>query len=162
MPNVFEPEFDADQELPGFTYRRARLGRQAGAERLGASLFELAPGQAAWPLHYHLANEELLIVLDGTPVLRTLDGERPLATGELVAFPVGERGAHQVINRTDEPVRMLIVSQMVGPEIVVRPESGKLSALEGAPGALEEGLHSVFFRRDDVAFWAGEPPPPAA
>lgn len=161
MPNVFEPEFDADQELPGFTYRRARLGRQAGAERLGASLFELAPGQAAWPLHYHLANEELLIVIDGAPVLRTLDGERPLTRGELVAFPVGERGAHQVINRTDEPVRMLIVSQMVGPEIVVRPESGKLSALEGAPGALDEGLHHVFFQRDDVAFWDGEPPPPA-
>ena len=54
--------------------RRAMLGRQAGSERLGVSLFELAPEQAPFPLHYHLGNEELLIVLRGTPMLRTLDG----------------------------------------------------------------------------------------
>jgi uncharacterized cupin superfamily protein len=162
MANIFEPDWDADQELEGFTYRRARLGRQAGAERLGASIFELAPGQAAWPLHYHLANEELLIVLSVRPILRTLDTERELATGELVALPVGERGAHQVINRSGEPVRMLIVSEMVGPDVVVRPESGKISALEGAPGAREEGMHLVFYQRDQVAFWEGEPPPPSA
>ena len=62
MANLFEPEFDAEQDRPGFSWRRARLGRQAGGERLGASLFELPPGQAAFPLHFHLANEELLIV----------------------------------------------------------------------------------------------------
>jgi hypothetical protein len=26
IANCFEPEFDADQERPGFTYRRAKLG----------------------------------------------------------------------------------------------------------------------------------------
>jgi uncharacterized cupin superfamily protein len=158
-PNVFEPEFDADRDGPVHTHRRARLGRQAGAERLGASLYELPPGHAAWPIHYHLANEEMLIVLRGRPALRTLDGERELDEGEVVACPVGERGANQVVNRGDRPVRVLIVSEMVGPDVVRRPESGKVSAMEGAPGSGAE-RDSVFFERDAVGFWEGEEPPP--
>src|SRR5215208_2639567 len=67
MPNVFEPDWDAERDDPPFRWRRARLGRQAGARDLGASLFELPPGSATFPLHAHYANEELLIVLDGRP-----------------------------------------------------------------------------------------------
>jgi uncharacterized cupin superfamily protein len=76
-------------------------------------------------------------------------------------MPVGERGAHQVINRSGEPARMLVVSEMAAPDIVVRPESGKISAFGRAPGAPEEGIHLVFFERDKVSFWEGEAPPPA-
>jgi uncharacterized cupin superfamily protein len=160
MANVFDPDFDTERDRPGFTSRRAMLGRQAGSERLGVSLFELAPQQAPFPLHYHLGNEELLIVLRGTPTLRTLDGERELAEGEVVAFPIGERGAHQIVNRSDEAVRILIVSEMVAPDIVVRPESGKLSAFGRPPGGAGDGMHKVFFERDEVEFWEGEQPPP--
>jgi uncharacterized cupin superfamily protein len=160
MPNLFEPDFDTRHDRPGFTYGRARLGRQAGAERLGASLYELEPGQAQWPMHYHLGNEELLIAIRGTPTLRTPDGERQLSEGEVVALPLGERGAHQVVNRTGEPVRVLIVSEMASPDVVVRPESGKLSAFGRAPGSPDDdGAHWVFFERDQVGFWDGEEPP---
>jgi uncharacterized cupin superfamily protein len=160
MANLFDPEFDAESDRPGFTYRRARLGRQAGSERLGASLFELQPRQAQFPLHYHLGNEEMLIVVTGSPTLRTADGERELREGEVVALPVGERGVHQIVNRTQRPVRILLVSEMIGPDIVVRPESGKLSAFGRAPGSADEGMHEVFFLRDAVEFWEGEEPPP--
>ena len=159
MANLFEPHFDDDQERDGFTYRRARLGRQAGSKRLGASLFELQPGSAAWPMHYHLANEEMLIVISGRPALRDLAGERELEPGDVIALPIGERGAHQVVNRTPEPARILVISEMNAPDVVVRPESGKLSAMGRAPGGAGEGLHEVFFRRDSVPFWEGEEPP---
>jgi uncharacterized cupin superfamily protein len=159
MANVFEPEFDETSEKEGFAWKRAGLGRQAGSERLGASLFELEPGQAAFPLHYHLGNEELLIVVAGTPTLRTKDGERQLAEGEVVSFPRGERGAHQVVNRSDGLARILMVSEMIAPEIVVRPESGKLSAFGRPPGGRGEGMHEVFFEHDSVPFWEGEEPP---
>jgi uncharacterized cupin superfamily protein len=162
MANVFEPEFDADRNGPVYTYRRARVGRQAGAERLGASVYELPPGEAPWPIHYHLANEEMLIVLRGRPSLRTPDGERQLAEGEVVACLVGADGASQVVNRTQEMVRVLIVSEMVGPDIVRRPESGKLSAREGPPGSADEGFRAEFFERDAVGFWDGEERPPPA
>ena len=161
MTSFLDPEFEPVVERDGFRVRRARLGRQAGAEHLGASLFELEPGCAPFPLHYHLGNEELLIVLVGETVLRTADGERPLAKGELVALPVGEAGAHQVINRGSEPARIVIISEMNAPDVVVRPESGKISAFGRAPGAAGEGFHDVYFRRDAVELWDGEPPPPA-
>ena len=134
-PNVFEPSFDAEQDKPPFSWRRARLGRQAGSERLGASLFELPPGASSFPLHIHHANEELIVVLVGRPTLRTLDGERELRPGEVVACPAGRPGAHRIDNRSDEPARFLIVSTMISPEVNEYPDSGKVWARSFAPGA---------------------------
>jgi uncharacterized cupin superfamily protein len=160
VTSFLEPEFEPSSGREGFRGRRARLGRQAGAEHLGLSLYELEPGSAAFPMHYHLGNEELLIVLGGETALRTPGGERPLAEGELVALPAGEAGAHQVVNRGDAPARILIVSEMNAPDVVVRPESNKISAFGRPPGAPGEGLHDVYFRRDAVELWEGEEPPP--
>ena len=134
MANVFEPEWDADQDRPPFRWRRSRIARQTGGEKLGASLFELAPGSSSFPLHVHHANEELLVVLAGTPTLRTLEGERELAPGEVVSFPTGRRGAHRVDNRSDAPVRFLIVSTMISPEVNEYPDSDKIWARNFAPG----------------------------
>ena len=86
MPNIFEPEFDQQREHPGFRAQRARLGWQLATQRLGASIWEIGPGEAAYPYHYHLAEEELLIVLLGRPSVRT-DGEwRELEPGEVLSF----------------------------------------------------------------------------
>ena len=85
----------------------------------------MRPGSAAFPLHFHLGNEEMLIVLSGSPVLRTLEGERVLASrARSSAFPVGEAGAHQVVNRGAEPVRILLISEMNSPDVVLRPSRG--------------------------------------
>lgn len=159
MANLFEPDFGESSERPGFSWRRAALGQQAGGERLGASLFALPPGQAAFPMHYHLGNEEMLVVIAGTPSLRTAEGERRLEQGEVVSFPRGEAGAHQVVNRGEEEVRVLLISEMNAPEVVVRPESGKLSAFGRPPGGRGEGMHKVFFQSDEVPLWEGEEPP---
>lgn len=160
MANLFEPEFEDASEQPGFSWQRAALGRQSGAERLGASVFALPPGQAAFPLHYHLGNEEMLVVIAGSPSLRTLGGERELTTGEVVSFPRGEAGAHQAVNRGEEEARILLISEMNAPEVVVRPESGKLSAFGRPPGGRGEGMHKVFHQSDEVSLWEGEGPPP--
>ena len=161
MPNVFEPSFDETSERTGFTSRRARLGRQAGADRLGASLYELPPGQSPWPYHAHLSNEELLVVLSGRPHLREPGGWRQLDEGELVSFQTGERGAHQVQNRTDEPVRILIVSEMNAPEISLYPDSGKVGVLERAPGSRGEGLKLWLPRDEGLDYWEREELPPS-
>lgn len=135
MANVFDPDFDAEQDKPPFTWRRARLGRQAGAEALGASLFELLPGASSFPLHLHHANEEMLVVLAGKPTLRSIDSERELLPGEVVACPAGRRGAHRIDNRSGEPVRFLVVSTMIAPEVNEYPDTGKVSVRDYAPGA---------------------------
>src|SRR4051795_6783129 len=134
MPNIFEPHFDEPRDHPGFNCRRARIGRQAGAERLGAIVWGVPPGEAAYPYHFHLAEEELLFVLSGRPSLRGPGGSRDLEPGEAVSFPVGEEGAHQIVNRTGERVRLLVVSPNGMPDICVYPDSGKVGAYERRGG----------------------------
>lgn len=157
LVNINDPVFDEPREHPGFGCRRARLSRQAGSERLGLSLWELPPGEAAYPYHYHLAEEELLVVLDGRPSLRTPNGWRELLEGDVVPFPRGERGAHQLLNRTGETVRFLAFSTNGEPDIVIRPDSGTLGAYERqADGG---GLRAVFRTADMVDYFEGEQPP---
>lgn len=149
-PNIERPEFDDNRDAPGFTRRRARLGRQAGTDKIGLSLFEIDPGEAAYPFHWHLGEEELLVVLAGTPSLRSPDGWRDLEQGEVVSFRVGEGGAHQIVNRTEEPVRFLAFSNQVH-DIVVYPDSDKVGAFER--------LYALFRRGDAVDYLDGEKPP---
>lgn len=152
MPNLFEPEWDAERDEPPFRWHRARIGRQAGARDLGASLFELPPGAASSPLHAHFANEEMLLVLAGRPTLTIADGTtRALEPGEVVACPAGREGAHRLDNHGDEPARVLIVSTMRAPEINEMLEDGSFWVRDYAPGLTPEdpGLDVPRLRRDD-------------
>jgi uncharacterized cupin superfamily protein len=146
--NLNEPDFDEPREVEGFRAQRARIGRQLGSQKLGASLWELPPRQAAYPYHWHLTEEELLVVTQGTPSLRTPDGWRELEQGEVVAFPRGEEGSHQVVNRTEETVRFLAFSTLPGAPVVMYPDSGKI----GADG-------HRFRLSDEVDYYEGERPP---
>jgi len=157
MVNIERPNFDEPRQQEGFRVQRARISRQAGAERLGLSLWEVPPGQAAYPYHAHLTEEELLVVLSGTPSLRTPDGWRELEQGEVASFRRGEEGAHQVVNRSGETVRFLAFSPSGEPDVVVQPDSGKIGAFERRP---DGGGLRVWFRREDaVQYYDGESAP---
>jgi uncharacterized cupin superfamily protein len=109
----------------------ARLGEEAGAEHLGASLYELQPGEGM-VFHYHLQREELLIVLEGTLALRTASGWRELPQGEVISFPRGERGAHGYENRSRARVRVLLVSEQNAPNVSVYPDSNQIGIFDAA------------------------------
>ncbi len=160
MPNINDPEFDEPRETDGFLALRARLGRQAGAERLGLSLWELEPGQAAYPYHYHHTEEELLLVLSGTASLRTPTGWRELDEGEIVVFRRGVDGAHQLVNRGAATVRFLAFSSSGEPDVVVYPDSEKLGVFERLPDG--GGLRAMFRVADAVDYYEGERPPDGA
>jgi uncharacterized cupin superfamily protein len=157
-PSVRDPRWDAEQDQEPFRWRRARVGRQAGARELGASVFELPPGASTFPLHAHYANEELLVVLAGQPTLRTIDGERTLAEGDVVSFPTGRAGAHRIDNRADSPARVLIVSTMIGPDVVEQVDSQKVHARSYAPGANPppDAVEVMVKREDTRDFFEGE------
>ena len=122
MPADFlEPDW-ADDRFPG--RHVAPIGAQAGARELGASVYELEPGVVGSPMHLHEANEELLFVLSGTLTLRGPDGTTDLGQGAVAAFPRGPAGAHSVVNRSDSPVRYLVVSTKNLPDIVRYPDTG--------------------------------------
>jgi uncharacterized cupin superfamily protein len=150
MSNAFEPEWQGDRGGNPV----ARLAAAAGAEHLGVSVVELAPGTLSSPYHLHHANEELLIVLSGTPELRTPDGLRELKPGEVVSFVRGPAGAHRLRNASSEPCRVLFLSEMNFPDIVSYPDTGttvtvsgpgvRMAFPGGSDGSLSELLAAAF------------------
>ncbi len=154
MANVFDPSFEEGDRPAGFRSRRARIGYELGTEAIGASLFEVPPGEAAYPYHYHYADEEMVIVLSGRPTLRTPDGERPLEPGEAVGFGLGEAGAHQLRNDSEETVTFLAISSSGRPDVVVYPDSDKIGVGERLPRG--GGLRAYFRRDDGVGYFDGE------
>lgn len=154
MPNVYKPTFEEGERPEGFRSRRARIGYELGTELIGCSLWELPAGEAAYPYHFHYADEELVIVLSGRPTLRTPEGVRELEEGEALRFPLGEEGAHQIINRSDEPAIFLAVSSHGRPDVVVYPDSDKIGVGERLPRG--GGLRAFFKRADRVGYFEGE------
>jgi uncharacterized cupin superfamily protein len=121
-------DWDREQDRLGWRKRSLGVGRRLGRELLGASLYDLPPGQKTAPYHFHWGQEEWLLVVAGRPTLRTPDGERELAPGELVAFRRGPEGAHLLRNEADEPARLLMLSSPVEYEVCEYPDSGKIAA----------------------------------
>jgi uncharacterized cupin superfamily protein len=155
MANIFQPEEWVERAEAPLIGRTARVGAQAGAERLGATLYEIDPGNNGSPFHLHHGNEEMIIVLAGRPRLRTLEGLRQLEPGDVVACPVGPRGAHQLQNTTDEPVRALVVSTMAYPEVAEQLDSDKVLVHSAPPGTADR-LALAFPRDAQVDRLAGE------
>ena len=156
--NIFDaaiPVEPSGSRPEGFRRAELQIGRLIDASRLGATLYELPPGQRIGPYHYHYNDEEWLLVLEGGPTLRTPSGERALRAGDLVAFPEGPSGAHDVSNRTEGPARVLLLSTKGRPAVAVYPDSDKLAVWRLEGGEDDELIVS----RDSAAgYWDGEGP----
>ena len=113
-----------DQVLDDFRTRVRWFGHPFGADKLGASLHEFLPGAPDSPLHMHYGVEEMFFVLNGTPTVRTPDGEEQLAPGDVVYFPEGPEGLHTFSNPSGEPARVLAISTKRFPDVVAYPERG--------------------------------------
>jgi uncharacterized cupin superfamily protein len=150
--NVFEDEW---QEIyPPAEGWISNQRRVSPGSTLGMSVIELLPGQTQCPYHFHHGNEEMLLVLRGTPTLRTPDGEQELAAGDAVHFPTGPDGAHQVVNRSADPARYVVMDAKVSPEIVQYPDSGKIAAMSRGG----EPFWSIHRLEDAADFFHGEEP----
>ncbi len=149
--NLHGEEWDRTEDRDGWCSKDAWVGHRLGAELLGGSLYELAPGNRLWPYHVHHANEEWLLVVSGTPTLRSPDGEQVLREGDVACFRRGPDGAHQVSNRTDAPVRLLMLSTMLMPEIVEYLDTGKVGTRDA------NGKRILLSRAGEaVEYWDGE------
>jgi uncharacterized cupin superfamily protein len=148
--NLDRAELHAVPDAPeGFAVRDADVGAAIGAEHLAGSLVELPPGRRAWPYHWEAAQEEWLLVLAGTPTVRTPEGDEVLRAGDVVCFPAGPEGAHQVRNDGDAPCRVVLLSDRARVNVVVYPDSGKV-------GFRTPWLRAHLPQEAAVAYWEGE------
>jgi uncharacterized cupin superfamily protein len=147
--NLLEGELDDAEEREGYRHRRRMVGRLLGGELLGATVYEVPPGEKLWPYHWELGCEEFLVVVAGRPTVRTADGERELAPGDVVHFPEGDAGAHQLLNRSGADFRVLIGSTKSSVAVAGYPDSGKLLVWG-------RGRDQLVVRDAPLDYWDGE------
>lgn len=149
--NLHGEEWDETRDREGWRIKEAFVGDRVGSSILGGSMCEVEPGSKMWPYHTHYANEEWALVVHGAPTLRTPEGETELRAGDVVCFPRGENGAHQIVNRTDEPVRVLMLSTRIQPDVVHYPDTEKVLATD----ASGDGI-MLARRGPTLDYWEGE------
>ena len=147
-----------EQRAPLYDSVCARLGAGTVAARLGVSIDIVAPGMRSCPYHFHYAQEEAFIVLEGEGTLRVAGEMLAIGAGDVMFIPPGPDYPHQIINTSAAPLKYLSISTQESPEVVEYPDSGKYLAI--ATGALN-GERQVFRRmhreKDDLDYWDGEP-----
>jgi uncharacterized cupin superfamily protein len=138
-----------DEGPEAFGAHEADIGSAIGGRHLRGSLLEIPPGKRAWPYHWEGAQEEWLLVLSGTPTVRTPEGEERLAPGDLVCFPRGPEGAHQVRNDADAACRIVMLSNRAAVNVIAYPDSGKV-------GVRTPWLRANYGEATAVGYWEGE------
>lgn len=111
------PKLNLFQEFTG----RLDIAGALGSDEAAMYLYDLDPGESL-PYHYEYV-DEWLVVVDGTVAVRVPGGEHELQRGDIVRYPAGPEGAHQIANRSDTVARVLLFSKVAVPAVSVYPDS---------------------------------------
>ncbi|MCX8568732.1 MULTISPECIES: cupin domain-containing protein [Hyphomicrobiales] len=141
---VYEPFSALEAPLEVFSHGERfgssfrHLSSFGGGSHVGVALEELPPGKETNPSHYHMLEEEHLYVLDGVATLKLGDRTYVMKAGDYVCFPAGQKVGHSLYNHTDAPCRYIIIGERNPNDVIVYPESGRVSVRltgEGYSGA---------------------------
>jgi uncharacterized cupin superfamily protein len=102
----YPPPFD--QPVQGRWYRR--LAPASGITAFGVSHVVLKPGAWSSQRHWHVGEDEFLVMLAGEAVLVDDAGEQILRPGDCAAFPMGDENGHHLQNRSQGDCVFVVVS----------------------------------------------------
>ena len=137
-------------EHEGYEYFRRKFIPFGEAENTLVSVYEIPPGKAAYPYHFHYRNEETFYIISGEGMLRTPEGERRVRPGELIFFPAGPEGAHKLTNCSEKDMLVYIDFDVVhGLDVAEYPDSGKL-------GIWGKGINRIYPKDGNVDYYDGE------
>lgn len=134
---------------PRYDSETASMTKGTAAQQMGASFDIVAPGQQSCPYHFHYAEEEMFIVIQGEGTLRVAGELVPIKAGDVISIPAGPEYPHHIINTSDAPLHYLSISTQKEPEICVYPDSGKV-------GSFAPGLRLLHKREAGLDYWDGE------
>jgi uncharacterized cupin superfamily protein len=152
--NFNEVPMEAWSRPPLYENMAARLAPGTAAQKLGASIDILPPGKMSCPYHFHHAQEEMFVVLQGSGTLRVAGEQLPIKTGDVIFIPAGPEYPHHIINTSDAPLQYLSVSTRETPEICEYPDSGKYYAMARGEGARD--FDAIQRKGGSVDYWDGE------
>jgi uncharacterized cupin superfamily protein len=145
-----------EQRAPLYDSECARLAVGTAASKLGMSIDIVAPGMRSCPYHFHYAQEEAFVILEGEGTLRVAGEMLPIRGGDAIFIPPGPLYPHQIINTSNAPLKYLSISTRDSPEVVEYPDSGKYLATAARDGNAY-GFARMHREKDDVDYWDGEP-----
>jgi uncharacterized cupin superfamily protein len=148
--NVHEVPLERQQREPLYDTRWGGMSAGTVAAKLGAGYDILPAGKRSCPYHFHHAQEELFVILEGEGSLRVAGEMVPVKAGDVVFIPPGPEYPHQFINTSDAPMRYLSISTQERPEICEYPDSGKY-------GAFTKGFRAAQRTSANLDYWDGEP-----
>jgi uncharacterized cupin superfamily protein len=145
-----------DTRAPLYDSLGARLAEGTAALKLGASVDTVAPGMRSCPYHFHYAQEEMFIVLEGEGTLRVAGEMLPIRAGDVIFIPPGPAYPHHILNTSAAPLKYLSIGTRDSPEVVEYPDSGKYLATATRDGN-PHGFDHIHRAKDDLDYWDGEP-----
>ena len=148
--NVDEVKLERQQRAPLYDTRCGGITDGLVASKLGAGFDILAAGMRSCPYHYHLAQEEMFVILEGEGTLRVAGERVPIRAGDVIFIPPGPEYPHHIINTSAAPMKYLSISTQERPEICVYPDSGKT-------GAFAQDHRVMVRSTDSLDYWDGEP-----
>lgn len=109
-----------------------RLGQAGGLTQFGVNLVTLEPGALSSLRHWHLVEDEFVMVTAGECVMVTDAGEEVMRPGDCAAFPAGVPDGHHFINRSAEPARFLVVGTKAPREVGTYSDIDLVVVVEGS------------------------------
>ena len=148
--NIADLPVSHKQEHEGFEYYRKKFVPFGDAKNSLVSVYEIPPGKAAYPYHYHHINEETFYIISGEGILKTPEGEKKVTAGDLLFFPTGPEGAHKLTNCSDtEPMVYLDFDVVHDIDVTVYPDSDKI-------GIWGMGINKLYPQSSNVDYYEGE------
>ena len=130
------------------------LGDAFGLQNFGVNWTRLEPGAATALRHHHSKQDEFVFVLEGEPTLITDAGEFLLEPGTCAGFRAGDGNAHQIVNRSAEPVVLLEVGDRSPGDVAEYPDDdlALLPAPIGTSTRHASGLSLRFAHKDGTPY----------
>jgi uncharacterized cupin superfamily protein len=153
--NWNEAPLERQQRAPLYDSLNVRLATGTAATQLGAQFDIVAPGQRSCPYHFHHAQEEMFVVIEGEGTLRVAGEMLPIRAGDVIFIPPGPEYPHQILNTSGAVLKYLSIGTRQRPEVVEYPDSGKY---------LAQGVDTPGHRLDEIQkigstldYWHDEP-----
>lgn len=135
----------------GYEFNKYEVTQRKDFSQAYVCFYEIMPGHAAYPKHYHSYNTECFYIISGIGIVETMDSQINVKSGDIIVFPCGKKGMHKLTNTSKiDKLVYIDFDTTNSPDIVHYVDSEKI-------GIIEHNISSTFYRnKDNVDYYDGE------